>query len=192
MGEPVSGTHIGTNTGTPWMELEGTSNMAIKFKSGATGLHFGTWGARGTKNGYNFQAHCTKGMLEFNYRDGEIVLWCDPNQGDLGGMSREEMESDSAQPRSRVISDDMDTQKHTQAEMKHFIDCIKKGCVPETDLKSGLQSLRVIWRLYEAERRGVVANLRGLGLDQFSPEPDPFLAETKRFGYTCNLKELFA
>jgi hypothetical protein len=64
--------------------------------------------------------------------------------------------------------------------------------VPETDLKSGLQSLRVIWRLYEAERRGVVADLRGLGLDQFSPEPDPFLAETKRFGYTCNLKELFA
>ena len=29
---------------------------------------------------------------------------------------------------------------------------------------ASLQSLRVIWRLYEAEQRGVVADLRGLGL----------------------------
>ncbi|MHC4872276.1 MAG: Gfo/Idh/MocA family protein, partial [Planctomycetota bacterium] len=31
MGKPESGTHIGTNLGTPWMEREGTSNMSIKF-----------------------------------------------------------------------------------------------------------------------------------------------------------------
>ncbi len=41
MGEPVEGTHLGTNLGTPWMEMEGTSNVAIKFANGALGYHFG-------------------------------------------------------------------------------------------------------------------------------------------------------
>jgi predicted dehydrogenase len=36
---------------------------------------------------------------------------------------------------------------------------------PLTDGPSSLQSLRVIWKLYEAEERGVLADLRGLGLD---------------------------
>ena len=29
--------------------------------------------------------------------------------------------------------------------------------------------MRAIWRMYDAEHRGVVADLRGLGLDQYSP-----------------------
>ena len=37
---------------------------------------------------------------------------------------------------------------------------------PLTDGPGSLQGLRVIWRLYEAERRGVVADLHGLGLDE--------------------------
>ena len=54
--------------------------------------------------------------------------------------------------------------KHTENEMAHFLDCIERGQTPQTDGEAGLQSLRVIWRLYEAEQRGVVADLRGLGL----------------------------
>jgi len=56
LGDPVEGTHVGTNYGTPWMEREGTSNVAIRFASGALGYHFGTWGARGTRLGYSFHA----------------------------------------------------------------------------------------------------------------------------------------
>ena len=48
--------------------------------------------------------------------------------------------------------------------MAHFIDCIDRRQTPLTDGTASLQSLRVIWRLYEAEQRGVVADLRGLGL----------------------------
>src|SRR5690606_29723663 len=59
LGEPVHGTHTGTNFGTPWMEREGTSDVSIKFASGAVGYHMGTWGARGSKLHYCFQAHCT-------------------------------------------------------------------------------------------------------------------------------------
>ena len=59
MGQPVSGTHLGTNFGTPWMEGEGTSNVSLKFANGALGYHFGTWGAKGTRLRYSFHAHCT-------------------------------------------------------------------------------------------------------------------------------------
>ena len=48
-----------------WMEKEGTSNVTMRFESGALGYHFGTWGARGTRLSYSFHAHCTEGMLEF-------------------------------------------------------------------------------------------------------------------------------
>jgi len=49
LGEPVRGFHLGTNTGTPWMEREGTSNVTMEFEGGVMGYHFGTWGARGTR-----------------------------------------------------------------------------------------------------------------------------------------------
>lgn len=191
LGDPDTGTHIGTNLATPWMQMEGTSNVSMKFKSGATAYHMGTWGARGSKLRYSMHAHCTGGMIELDYSNGEIVLWLDPSRGDLGGMSREEMEDPANQPRSRVLYSVDVGSKHTQAEMEHFLDCIENDSSPETDLKSSVQGLRAIWRMYEAERRGVVADLNGLGLDSFSPDPDPFLAETKKFGYTCDYDELF-
>ncbi len=190
LGAPETGTHVGTNLGTPWMEMEGTSNVSIKFRNGATGYHFGTWGARGTKLRYSMHAHCTGGMLELDYRSGEIVLWLDPSRGDLGGMSREELADADNKPSSRLLHEVEPGAKHTSEEMSHFLDCIESGNKPETDLYEALQGLRTIWRLYEAERRGVVADLSGLGLDACSPEPDPFLAETKKFGYTCNREEL--
>ncbi|MFW6060911.1 MAG: Gfo/Idh/MocA family oxidoreductase [Phycisphaeraceae bacterium] len=192
LGEPIEGTHVGTNLGTPWMEMEGTSNVAMKFASGATAYHFGTWGARGSRLGYSFQAHCTGGMLEMDRRAGEIVHWLDPSHGDLGGMTQKELEATKDKPRSRVLARAEAAHKHTAAEVEHFIDCIEQSRTPETDLPTGLQSLRAIWRLYDAEQRGIVADLRGLGHAQFSPEPDPVLAERKRFGYTCDYEALFA
>jgi predicted dehydrogenase len=192
MGRPETGTHVGTNLGTPWMEMEGTSNVAMSFAGGATAYHFGTWGARGSRLRYSFHAHCTLGMLELDYGAGDIVLWVDPSHGDLGGMSREEMADAKSRPRSRVVHHVQDTHKHTEAEVGHFLACIAQGRAPETDLRSGLQSLRTIWRLYDAEQRGIVADLRGLGLGEFSPEPDRVLAERRRFGYTCDRARLFA
>ena len=73
LGRPIRGNHLGTNTGTPWMEREGTSHVAIEFEGGALGYHFGTWGARGTKLGYSFQAHCTEGMLEIDFTNGQLL-----------------------------------------------------------------------------------------------------------------------
>jgi predicted dehydrogenase len=145
LGRPLRGTHVGTNTGTPWMEREGTSNIAIEFEGGRLGYHFGTWGARGTRLHYSFHAHCTEGMLEAYFPDGKLIAHVKDEQKML-------FETESG--------------KHTQNEIAHFLDCIETGRSPLTDGPGSLQGLRVIWRLYEAERQGMVADLRGLGLDE--------------------------
>ena len=63
LGKPISGSHLGTNHGTPWMEREGTSHAVIKFESGALGYYTGTWGAKGTSNHTKFEIYGTKGTL---------------------------------------------------------------------------------------------------------------------------------
>lgn len=144
LGRPVEGTHVGTNYGTPWMEQEGTSNVAMKFESGALGYHFGTWGAKGTRLGYSFHAHCTEGMLELHLASGKLIAHANGEETVLF-----EAESD----------------KPLRNETMHFLDCIRTGSKPLTNGPDSLQGLRVIWRLYDAERRGVVADLRGLGIE---------------------------
>lgn len=145
LGRPVKGTHLGTNTGTPWMGREGTSNVSIEFEGGVLGYHFGTWGARGTRLRYSFHAHCTEGMIEADISGGRL----------LAIVKGEE-----------TVLLEAGNNKHTENEMAHFLDCIESGDKPLTDGPGSLQGLRVIWRLYEAEEKGTMADLRGLGLDQ--------------------------
>jgi predicted dehydrogenase len=145
MGRPVRGTHLGTNTGTPWMEREGTSNVSLEFEGGRLGYHFGTWGARGTRMGYAFHAHGTEGMIEADIKAGELRIH---RGSDVELVAQHE------------------SGKHTEEEMAHFLDCIETGARPLTDGPGSLQGLRLIWRLYEAEEQGRLADLRGLGLDQ--------------------------
>jgi hypothetical protein len=61
--------------------------------------------------------------------------------------------------------------KPAAAEIGAFLDCIEQRHSPITDPRTALQSLRVVWRLYDAEDRHVVADLRGLGLDEFEDKP---------------------
>ena len=143
LGAPVEGTHVGTNFGTPWMEKEGTSNVAIRFENGALGYHFGTWGAKGTRLGYAIHAHCTEAMLEADISGGKLFL----HQG-------EETTELAKSPHEKPIEN----------EVAHFLDCIDTGAAPLTNGPDSLTGLRVIWRLYEAEQQGTVADLRGLGL----------------------------
>ncbi|MEE2657989.1 MAG: Gfo/Idh/MocA family oxidoreductase [Candidatus Latescibacterota bacterium] len=145
LGRPVSGVHMGTNLGTPWMEREGTSNVSIEFEGGRLGYHFGTWGARGTRLRYSFHAHCSEGMLEADISRGRLI-------SHVSGEESVVLECESS--------------KHTENEMAHFIDCARGDATPLTDGPGSVQGLRVIWRLYEAEKQGRLADLRGLGLDQ--------------------------
>ena len=168
MGRPVEGMHIGTNFGTPWMEREGTSDVVIKFENGALGYHMGTWGARGSRLGYSVHAHTEQGMLELNHKQGRIYLHrFEHGDGDLPGLAA------SVPPGAALDSPDCatifsidQTAKATNAEVAAFLDCIEQKRKPETDARTALQSLRVIWRLYEAEDACRIADLRGLGLDR--------------------------
>ena len=145
LGRPVRGLHMGTNFGTPWMEREGTSNVTMEFADGRLGYHFGTWGARGTRLRYSIHAHCTEGLLDADISGGKLVHI-------LRGQEQVLCEAEPG--------------KHTENEMAHFLDCIATGQTPLTDGKSSLQGLRVIWRLYEAEQAGHIADLTELGLDE--------------------------
>jgi len=153
LGKPVKGTHTGTNFGTPWMEQEGTSNVAIEFENGALGYHFGTWGARGTKLRYSIHAHCTEGMIDCALSEGVMKLYKNGQDPEV------------------IMEKTMS--KNTQHEMMHFADCILNNKQPLTDIGSSLQGLRCIWRMYNAERNDRVADLRGLGFD----EPWDFVSE---------------
>jgi len=150
LGNPVSGVHMGNRNATPWMEGEGTSNMIMQFENGVMAYHMGTWGARGTHHGWDIQIHCTNGMLELDRRAGKIFLY----QTALGAEN------------PKVLYEATDGSKKTQYETRHFLECVLSGDKPLTDGRSALQGLRCIWRMYEAEKEGRIADLRGLGVHQ--------------------------
>ena len=169
LGRPIRGTHLGTNTGTPWMEREGTSHVTIEFAGGALGYHFGTWGARGTKLGYSFQAHCTDGMLEIDFTNGQLLAHTQL-RGEESVETRTEVLLDATSDLKPGATGTVRTELGRLArigELSHFLDCVETGGRPLTDGPGSLQGLRLIWRLYAAEEHSVVADLRGLGLDEY-------------------------
>ena len=159
LGKPVRGNHYGTNRCTPWMEREGTSNVTIEFEDGILGYHFGTWGAKGSRLGYAFHAHCEEGMLEIALHKGQLVAHTRAEEHDSGKLVARQQEQ---------VLLEVEHAKHTELEMAHFVDCIETGKQPLTDGPGSLEGLRVIWKLYEAEESGAVADLTGLGLGTYA------------------------
>jgi len=159
LGNPVTGAHVGTNLGTPWTLREGTSAVVLKFESGAIGYHGATWGARGTRQDYDFQIHTEKGMLEYEHASGEVRLYD-------GALMHKPGEILERQKCTVLWTRDANRDKQTQYEIRHFAECVLTGKKPLTDGRTALQSLRVIWELYNAERNGIMADLRGLGIKE--------------------------
>lgn len=166
LGNPVKGSHFGTRVGTPWLLKEGTSTAIMQFESGAIGYHGATWGARGSRMRVDYQIQTEKGMLEYHRLSDTIRLYDDHTEHIPGVTETNNtykilwQGADSNKHTGKLPS------KHTQFEILHFIDCIKNGKRPITDGRATLQGLRAIWAMYEAEKNNVVADLRGLGLDQ--------------------------
>ncbi|MBQ7178681.1 MAG: Gfo/Idh/MocA family oxidoreductase [Victivallales bacterium] len=159
MGRPVKGTHIGTKIGTPWMDREGTSNVCLEFEDGTLGYHFGTWGARGTRMGYSFQAHCEKGLLDFKLSENQLFF---------RGRMEEHVPGASAKSQDIVLMDlGTAPPKPTAEEMRHFIDCVDGATVPETTPEESLAGLEVIWELYRAEEEGRLADFSGIDMSAF-------------------------
>ena len=159
LGNPIKGMHFGTRVGTPWLLKEGTSAATIVFENGAIGYHGATWGARGTRLGWDVQIQTEKGMLEFDRFKGQIKLY--------DGLSVHTPGEAEYQGYKVLWETDGALMKQTQHEIRHFTDCIRTGQKPVTDGRSALQSLRVIWKMYDAEKHNIIADLRGLGLNEF-------------------------
>lgn len=157
LGNPVKGTHLGTRVGTPWLLKEGTSAATILFENGAIGYHGATWGARGSRLGWDVQIQTEKGMLEFDRYLGQIKLYD-------GVVAHKPGEPERLSYKVLWETDDA-FQKQTQYEIRHFVNCIRTGEKPMVDGRVALQSLRVIWAMYDAEKHNVVADLRGMGIE---------------------------
>jgi predicted dehydrogenase len=164
LGQPVSGTHAGTNLGTPWMEREGTSSVSLTFAGKVTAYHFGTWGARGSRLRYSVHAHCTEGMLELAQASETIVLHRDRSGGDLPALATLAAAGETVEKPNEVVlcRQTGRSGKAVVEQMAGFLDCIEKKQPPEISARASLRSLQVIWRLYEAEEKGLVADLRGI------------------------------
>ena len=157
LGRPVRGMHFGTRVGTPWLLREGTSAAILQFENGAVAYHGATWGARGTRLGYDFQIQTEKGLLEYEHQTGEVRLY-NGSRAHIPGETE-------TQPYHLLWKRAGEKSKETQHEIAHFADCVANGKKPMTDGRSALQGLRVIWEMYNAEKNNTVADLRGLGLE---------------------------
>ncbi len=163
LGNPIEGTHIGTNRGTPWMEKEGTSNVTIRFENDILAYHFGTWGARGSRLKYSVHAHTTSGMLELNHAQHTISLHIDKSGGDPH-YTPDDKPLEKLGPTETLLHRFPEASaKAVNEQAINFINCIHQKRPSISPAADALQSLRVIWRLYEAEHNKTVANLRGLG-----------------------------
>lgn len=158
LGQPVSGTHIGTNLCTDWMMREGTSAVTMKFASGAIAYHGATWGARGTRLGWDCQIHTEKGMLDYDRFAGTITFYSKEEIHDPGKPSKSTKE---------VLWDQGTRAKGTNYEIDHFVDCVLNGKTPLTSGRTALESLRVIWKLYDAEKTNTVADLRDINPNSY-------------------------
>lgn len=154
LGEPLKGAHMGTNLCTPWMEMEGTSNAIFEFEGGRTAYHFGTWGAKGTRHSYAIHTFFEDGMVECCLNEGKMYLHKSSNLTKYFEKSDQELLIFQCEPTSHL----------PKYEIEHFADCILEDKEPLTTGQTTLQGHRVIWRMYDAERKDVVADLRGLGL----------------------------
>ena len=47
-----------------------------------------------------------------------------------------------------------------------FADCVINNKKPFTDAKTALEGLRVVWKMYEAEKTGVVADFSDIEFDK--------------------------
>jgi predicted dehydrogenase len=147
---------MGTRNGTPWMLREGTSALVMKFENGAVGYHGATWGARGTRLGYDFQIQTEKGLLEYEHTAGEVRFYNGSGVHVPGGGTEK-------QSYNVLWKREGESGKLTQHEIRHFTECIFEDKTPLTNGRAALQGLRVIWALYNAEHNNEIADLRGLG-----------------------------
>ena len=62
-----------------------------------------------------------------------------------------------------LYNEDMEEVKNTPYELNHFAECILTGKTPETDGFSTMQVQKAIWKMIDADKHNVMADLKGIG-----------------------------
>ncbi|MHC4886269.1 MAG: hypothetical protein ACYTGH_14425, partial [Planctomycetota bacterium] len=65
-------------------------------------------------------------------------------------------------PTSAIVYQDDNQGKPADAQLAAFLECIEEKKKPEISAAGSMPSLRTIWALYEAEEKGIVADLSGI------------------------------
>ena len=107
--------------------------------------------------GYDFQIITEMGTFDYDLSTGEFRFYSKLDLHDPGVVH-------NSHHYTVMHRRDGEKSKNTHIEISHFIDCVHTGKRPITDGRSALQSLRIIWKMYEAEKNGTTADLRVLGL----------------------------
>lgn len=156
LGNPTIGSYMGTDVGTDWMLDQGTGTAKVAFESEAIGYICTTWGARGSHLGRDIQIHTEKGMFDFDFDTGELHLHEKLIVHKPGEMFNRSY--------STVFKEDMEEVKNTPYEFNHFADCVLNGKTPETSGYNAMQVQLAMWKMFDADKHNLMADLNGLGL----------------------------
>jgi predicted dehydrogenase len=132
----------------------------MNFENGALAYHFATWGARGSRNRYTFQIHFTDAFLNYEVYDETMTI---------SKFWGPDLTMEEPREIKFTFEKDGENMHHTQIENQDFVFAILDDREPLVTGRDAIQSLRIIWKLYEAEEKGEIADLRGLG---FASERD--------------------
>lgn len=154
LGNPTIGSYMGTNVGTDWLLFDGTGTVKMQFENGAISYLCTTWAARGTHLGKNLQLHTEGGMFDFDFDTGELRIYDQllvHRPGETFNRSY-----------TVLFNEDMEEIKNTPYEFNHFAECILSGKTPETDGFSAMQVQNAIWKMIDADKHDIMADLTGI------------------------------
>lgn len=155
LGDPLTGSYMGTTVGTEWMVEEGTGTATLGFEGGGIGYICTSWGMAGSYLGRNIQLHTETGMFDFDFDTGELRIYDQllvHRPGETFNRSY-----------TVLYNEDMEEVQNTPYEFNHFADCVLTGKCPETDGYSAMQVQKAIWKMIDADKHDVTADLKGIG-----------------------------
>ena len=108
--------------------------------------------------GYDFQVHTEKGLFDYDHHAGTITYYSKEEAHEPGKPSKNT---------EKILWEAGTGKKYTSNEIDHFVDCVLNHKTPLTSGRTALESLRVIWKLYDAEKTNSVADLRNINLGSY-------------------------
>jgi predicted dehydrogenase len=109
-------------------------NALMRFENGACGVLLANWGVGARR--HTFEIH-GRGISAFVDADDRALIYAD-------GCGEPEV----LETRAVAGSDEFRIYYGFEAENRHFVDCIRAGCEPETSLADATRTMRLVQQIY--------------------------------------------